>query len=210
MDIRQHEFRPTHADEFQPPGLREPSDCDAALTVDGGTFDEVYQLAADMGGMGFIHAAECEITRNSMLINVHMTSTAAKKGVPPFFYSSSACVYRDQQPDEPTIAEEDSYPALPDNEYGWEKLYGPPPGPISLRTPRPRPAGRILVETSEDDARPIDARTVNASGCAVRKSPSKVEHRMRNSLCGKQLRHVSASLCILLDWNWTRGRLKPP
>ena len=61
--------------------LREPGNCAAALTVAGG-FDEVYQLAADMGGMGFIHSAECEIMHNSILINVHMITTAAEMGVP--------------------------------------------------------------------------------------------------------------------------------
>jgi len=123
VDIKEHEFRSTDEDEFLLLDLREPVECDAALSINGGTFDEVYQLAADMGGMGFIHSAECEIMRNSMLINVHMSSTAAKKGVQRYFYSSSACIYRDQHPDEPTIDEDDAYPALPHNEYGWEKLY---------------------------------------------------------------------------------------
>jgi len=123
VDIKEHEYRQTAADDFQLLDLREPQNCEAALTVDGGTFDEVYQLAADMGGMGFIHAAECEIMHNSVLINVHMCNEAAKKGVPRYFYSSSACVYRDMMPDEPDLTEDDAYPALPDNEYGWEKLY---------------------------------------------------------------------------------------
>lgn len=95
----------------------------AALTVADGPFDEVYQLAADMGGMGFIHSAECEIMRNSALINVHMTHCASKMGVPRYFFSSSACVYRDMQPGEEALTEDEAYPALPDNEYGWEKLY---------------------------------------------------------------------------------------
>ena len=123
VDIKEPEFRTLSVDEFCVLDLREPADCEKALAVDGGTFDEVYQLAADMGGMGFIHSAECEIMHNSMLINVHMTKMAACMGVPRYFYSSSVCVYRDMTPDEPDINEDDAYPAMPDNEYGWEKLY---------------------------------------------------------------------------------------
>jgi nucleoside-diphosphate-sugar epimerase len=123
VDIKEHEFAPTQADEFSLLDLREPKDCEAALSVDGGVFDEVYQLAADMGGMGFIHTAECEIMHNSVLINVHMTHLAAQMGVPRYFFSSSVCVYRDMQPGEPEMTEAQAIPAHPDNEYGWEKLY---------------------------------------------------------------------------------------
>jgi GDP-D-mannose 3', 5'-epimerase len=124
VDIKEHEYCPTHADEFRLLDLREPQNCRAALTLEGGGVpDEVYQLAADMGGMGFIHSAECEIMHNSVLINVHMTHAAAELGVPRYFYSSSACVYRDMQPGEPEMREEEAIPAHPDNEYGWEKLY---------------------------------------------------------------------------------------
>lgn len=123
VDIKAHEFRPTAADEFLVLDLREPENCRAALTLGDGTFDEVYQLAADMGGMGFIHSAECEIMHNSVLINVHMTHTAAMMKVPRYFYSSSVCVYRDMQPGEPEMTEDQAVPANPDNEYGWEKLY---------------------------------------------------------------------------------------
>ena len=89
----------------------------------GQAFDEVYQLAADMGGMGYIHSAECDIMHNSALINIHMIDTAAKMGVPRYFFSSSVCVYRDMQPGEPELTEDEAVPANPDNEYGWEKLY---------------------------------------------------------------------------------------
>ena len=125
VDIKEHEFAPTQADEFLKLDLREAHNCWQALTAaaGGGTFDEVYQLAADMGGMGFIHTAECEIMHNSVLINVHMIDAAARIGVPRYFYSSSVCVYRDMQPDEPPLTEADAVPAHPDNEYGWEKLY---------------------------------------------------------------------------------------
>lgn len=123
VDIKEHEYAATQADEFLLLDLREESNCMAALTVADGPFDEVYQLAADMGGMGFIHSAECEIMRNSALINVHMTHCASKMGVARYFFSSSACVYRDMQPGEEALTEDEAYPALPDNEYGWEKLY---------------------------------------------------------------------------------------
>ena len=118
-----HEFAPTQADEFVLLDLRQPENCKAALTVDGGTFDEVYQLAADMGGMGFIPFAECEIMHNNALINIHMTHAAATMGVPRYFFSSSVCVYRDMEPGEPEMTEDDAIPAHPDNEYGWEKPY---------------------------------------------------------------------------------------
>ena len=123
VDIKPHEFAPTAADEFLVLDLREPENCRAALSLGEGTFDQVYQLAADMGGMGFIHSAECEIMHNSALINIHMTHTAAQMGVPRYFFSSSVCVYRDMQPGEPEMAEDEAIPANPDNEYGWEKLY---------------------------------------------------------------------------------------
>jgi len=123
VDIKHHEFAPTQADEFLLLDLREEQNCIAALSLPDGRFDEVYQLAADMGGMGFISSAECEIMRNSALINNHMITKASEFGVPRYFFSSSACVYRNMQPGEPPLTEDDAYPALPDNEYGWEKLY---------------------------------------------------------------------------------------
>lgn len=123
VDMKKHEFAPNAADEFLLLDLREPQNCTAALTINGGPPDEVYQLAADMGGMGFIHSAECEIMHNNVLINVHMTHKAAETGVPRYFFSSSVCVYRDMKPGEPEMSEEGAIPAHPDNEYGWEKLY---------------------------------------------------------------------------------------
>ena len=118
VDIKEHEFAPTAADEFLLLDLRDPQNCRAALTLGDGTFDEVYQLAADMGGMGFISVAECEVLRNNALINIHTTHTAATMGIPRYFFSSSVCVYRDMQPDEPPLTEDDAIPANPDNEYG--------------------------------------------------------------------------------------------
>jgi nucleoside-diphosphate-sugar epimerase len=123
VDIKNHEFAPTQADEFIRLDLREEQNCQNALELTAGPFDEVYQLAADMGGMGFISSAECEIMRNSALINIHMIKSASDSGVSRYFFSSSACVYRDMQPGEDPLTEDDAYPAMPDNEYGWEKLY---------------------------------------------------------------------------------------
>src|SRR5512147_1653599 len=120
VDIKHTEFAPTQADEFLLLDLREKPNCEAALSLD---FDEVYQLAADMGGMGFIHSAECEIMRNSALININMIDAASGVGIGQYFFSSSVCIYRDMEPGEPELTEEQAYPALPDNEYGWEKLY---------------------------------------------------------------------------------------
>jgi GDP-D-mannose 3',5'-epimerase len=124
VDLKYPEFSKSGADEFLILDLRDQKNCErSVITPDGGAFDEVYQLAADMGGMGFIDSAECEIMRNSCLINIHMIHASAAKGVKRYFFSSSACVYRDMEPEEPELSEEDAYPALPDNEYGWEKLY---------------------------------------------------------------------------------------
>ncbi len=124
VDIKKPEFSPTGADEFLLLDLREANQCAESVALsEGDIFDEVYQLAADMGGMGFIHSAECEIMTNSALINIHMINAAADARVGQYFFSSSACVYRDQEIGESYISEADAYPALPDNEYGWEKLY---------------------------------------------------------------------------------------
>ena len=130
VDIKEHEFAPTQADEFLLLDLREPHNCWKALnlgadplTGSGQAFDQVYQLAADMGGMGFIHSAECNIMHNSALININMIDTATRMGAGRYFFSSSVCVYRDMAPGEPELTEADAYPAHPDNEYGWEKLY---------------------------------------------------------------------------------------
>lgn len=122
VDLKDPEFDATVADDFRLLDLRDPTDCAQALEVDGG-FDEVYQLAADMGGMGFIHSAECEIMHNNALINLNMTHAASSARVARYFFSSSVCIYRDMEFDEPEMVEDAAYPALPDNEYGWEKLY---------------------------------------------------------------------------------------
>lgn len=123
VDQKKHEFGKLPSDEFLLLDLRHEDNCRKALTLPKGRFDEVYQLAADMGGMGFIHSAECEIMHNSILINVHMTHNAAVMGIPRYFFSSSVCVYRDMKIGELEMHEDEAVPANPDNEYGWEKLY---------------------------------------------------------------------------------------
>lgn len=126
VDIKLPEFWETTADEFLLLDLRRANNCRRALWLDElgrERFDEVYQLAADMGGMGFIHSSECEIMHNSSLINIQMIDQAVAAGVSRYFYSSSACVYRNMEIGAGEITEEGAYPALPDNEYGWEKLY---------------------------------------------------------------------------------------
>src|SRR3989449_7267247 len=119
-DLKVPEFGPTAADDFRMLDLRDSHACEAAVS---GGCDVVYQLAADRGGMGFIHSAECEIMRNNALINLNMIHAAARKGIKRYFFSSSVCIYRDMLPGEPELKEDGAYPALPDNEYGWEKLY---------------------------------------------------------------------------------------
>lgn len=119
IDLKRPEFSATAADEFAVADLRREDVCTTAVRG----ADEVYQLAADMGGMGFIHTAECEIMRNSALININMVHAAASAGVKRYLFSSSACVYPDMDETAPEIDEDDVYPAFPDNEYGWEKLY---------------------------------------------------------------------------------------
>lgn len=123
VDIKKPEFSATQADEFLLLDLRNRDNCVKALEMPGGAPDRVFQLAAEMGGMGFIHSAPCEIMYDSVLINANMCHEAAERGVERYFFSSSVCVYRDMQPGEPALTEDDAYPAMPDNDYGWEKLY---------------------------------------------------------------------------------------
>jgi len=126
VDIKRHEFKQSEADEFVFDDLRYRTACyDTIRLSESGcqVVDEVYQLAADMGGMGFINNAECAIMYNSAQINLNMISAAHLFEVPRYFFSSSACVYPDMQPGDPEMTEDQVYPAHPDNEYGWEKLY---------------------------------------------------------------------------------------
>ena len=121
VDLKKPEFAPSAADEFRQLDLRLWSDC---LQATNG-IDEVYALAADMGGMGFISCHHAEILHNNILISTHTLDAARKNGAKRYFYTSSACVYPEylQTTTEVTaLREEDAYPADPQDAYGWEKL----------------------------------------------------------------------------------------
>lgn len=122
-DVKFPEFSPSAADEFLLLDLRDRESCLRALDMSGGPPDCVFQLAAEMGGMGFISSAASDIMHDSVLVNANMVRESAAAGVDRYFFSSSVCVYRDMKPGEPPLSEEGAYPAMPDNEYGWEKLY---------------------------------------------------------------------------------------
>jgi nucleoside-diphosphate-sugar epimerase len=125
VDLKYHEFSETEADDFVIGDLRDPAICQDVTDC---PFDEVYQLAADMGGAGFIFTGEhdSEVMHNSALININMVDICCRRGVKKVFYSSSACVYPEynqMDPDNPECSEDSAYPAAPDSEYGWEKLF---------------------------------------------------------------------------------------
>jgi nucleoside-diphosphate-sugar epimerase len=122
VDLKQPEYKPTDADEFDILDLRR---WDACLESMRGGIDEVYALAADMGGMGFISAHHAEILHNNALINLHTLEAARLSGVTRYLYSSSACIYPEYlqtDADVKPLREEDAYPAQPQDAYGWEKL----------------------------------------------------------------------------------------
>jgi nucleoside-diphosphate-sugar epimerase len=124
VDLKYHEFAPSPADEFVIGDLREPRLVEQV--VDG--INEVYQLAADMGGAGYIFTGEhdADVMHNSATINLNCMHFGVKAGVRKFFYSSSACMYPEynqMDPLNPKCSEDSAYPAAPDSEYGWEKLF---------------------------------------------------------------------------------------
>ena len=125
VDLKFPPFAPTHADDFVVGDLREQEV--VRRIIDRG-FDEVYQLAADMGGAGFVFTGENDddIMHNSALINLNVLEACYKRNVKKVFYSSSACIYPEynqEDPDNPKTSEDSAYPANPDSEYGWEKLF---------------------------------------------------------------------------------------
>ena len=125
VDLKRPEFGASAADDFVLGDLRQAATWERVL--DQG-FDEVYQFAADMGGAGFVFTGvnDAEIMHNSGMINLHMAHFGVVKKVRRVFYSSSACIYpacNQQDPENPNCAEETAYPAGPDSEYGWEKLF---------------------------------------------------------------------------------------
>ncbi len=125
VDLKHPEFAPATADDFTIGDLRDPRVC---TKVADQPFDEVYQLAADMGGAGFVFSGDndADIMHNSALINLNMVEACFKSKVKKIFYSSSACMYPEynqMDPDNPKCSEDSAYPAAPDSEYGWEKLF---------------------------------------------------------------------------------------
>lgn len=127
VDIKQHEFREPHTfcDEFFEADMRLKEKVALAITPD---IDEVYQLAADMGGAEFCFTGvnDADIMHNSAMINLHILQRCAEVGIKKIFYSSSACIYPERNqldPSNPICTEDSAYPAAPDSEYGWEKLF---------------------------------------------------------------------------------------
>jgi len=123
-DVKQSDFSASQADEFILGDLRDQQI--AARAVTG--IDEVYQLAADMGGAGYIFTGEHDaaVMHNSATINLNVLEAGTSAGVRKFFYSSSACIYpayNQRDPQNPNCSEDSAYPAEPDSEYGWEKLF---------------------------------------------------------------------------------------
>ena len=122
-DIKYPEYEASAADEFEVLDLRKAENC---LLATRGGIDEAYNLAADMGGIGYITSSHAEISRNNILINSHMLEASRQNGVKRFLFSSSACVYNQSKqidPDVKPLREEDAYPADPEAGYGWEKLF---------------------------------------------------------------------------------------
>lgn len=125
VDLKHHEHATTAADQFIIGDLRDQSVCRQITDI---AFDEVYQLAADMGGAGYIFTGEhdADVMHNSATINLNMLHRIQQTGVGKVFYSSSACIYpayNQEDPDNPRCSEDSAYPAAPDSEYGWEKLF---------------------------------------------------------------------------------------
>ncbi len=125
VDLKYPRYDETFADDFIIGDLRDPNFC---LQVVDQKFDEIYQLAADMGGAGFVFVGthDADIMHNSAAINLNMLEAARKRNNKNIFYSSSACMYPEYNqldPDNPNCAEDSAYPANPDSEYGWEKLF---------------------------------------------------------------------------------------
>ena len=124
-DIKPHDFTTTSCDEFLLGDLRDQEFCKKVIDIQ---FDEIYQLAADMGGAGYIFTGEndADVMHNSALINLNIVDLAHKFKAGKIFYSSSACIYPEHNqmdPENPNCSEDSAFPANPDSEYGWEKLF---------------------------------------------------------------------------------------
>ncbi len=124
-DLHRPEFSESAANEFRIVDLRNQRQVTRLITAD---IDEIYQLAADMGGAGYIFTGnnDAEIMHNSAIINLNILHEMVFKKIKKIFYSSSACIYPEynqEDPDNPVMSEDSAYPAAPDSEYGWEKLF---------------------------------------------------------------------------------------
>ena len=125
VDLKYPEFSEVEADDFVIGDLRDPHLVEKVIDQ---KFDEIYQFAADMGGAGYVFTGDNDaaIMHNSALINLNVLETCRKTGNKRIFFSSSACIYpkyNQEDPDNPNCAEDSAYPAMPDSEYGWEKLF---------------------------------------------------------------------------------------
>jgi GDP-D-mannose 3', 5'-epimerase len=125
VDLKFHEFSESEADDFVVGDLRDPYFCRQVIDR---RISEVYQLAADMGGAGFVFTGEndADVMSNSATINLNVLNACHKRSIKRIFYSSSACIYpayNQQDPTSPNCEESSAYPAAPDSEYGWEKLF---------------------------------------------------------------------------------------
>lgn len=125
VDLKFSEFGETAADDFAQGDLRDPGFCSQIIDR---RFDEVYQFAADMGGAGFVFVGDndADIMHNSAMVNLNVLEACRKRNIKRIFYSSSACVYPEfnqLDPENPTTEENTVYPAQPDSDYGWEKLF---------------------------------------------------------------------------------------
>ena len=125
VDLKLHEFSPSMADEFIVGDLTDQAFVRKVLDT---PFDEVYQLAADMGGAGYLFTGDndANVMHNSALVNLNIIQQALHVGVKKLFYSSSACIYpsyNQEDPQNPKCSEDSAYPAMPDSDYGWEKLF---------------------------------------------------------------------------------------
>lgn len=125
VDLKFPEFAPTDADDFLLGDLTDPLVCRASLDR---PFDVVFQLAADMGGAGYVFSGDndASIMHNSALVNLNVLDACYRRNIKRIFYSSSACIYPEynqQSTQTPNLAEDSAYPAMPDSQYGWEKLF---------------------------------------------------------------------------------------
>ena len=125
VDLKRPEYTNTDADEFIIADLTDPAQVNDVFDI---KFNEVFQLAADMGGAGYIFSGEhdADVMHNSALINLNIARKSVLSSVDKLFYSSSACIYPEHNqldPDNPNCEESSAYPANPDSEYGWEKLF---------------------------------------------------------------------------------------